>query len=219
MRKNSLFAGAVLVSAMVLATDLSAQFWEAGRPGQDVATLAILGGAISPTTTLPDGSSHSSGAAVGIAGTWWFHRFAGVRGSFTYTQVEGQAEPSMPFSAAATQDPTIWLYGIDLTLRYPVVADGYAVSPYLMAGPGGKSYRWSIENPRIGDSGFAWSYGGGVDVRPTRSGSLGIVLEVENHRSRYMWHGLGLRAVAPDYQAVGPLLNDIVFSAGLTLSR
>lgn len=193
--------------------------WGAEVQGQQapLASFGVQAGAIAPQTTLPDGSSHASGAAVGASGMVWPLRYLGARLSVAYGKTAGVHGEE--FSAAAAHDPKVWLYSAEVAVRYPFEGGGVVWFPYLSAGPGGKSYRWAIDRPRIGDSALALTYGGGVDIRPRGLRGVGVVVDVRNYRSRYMWHGLGVRATVPDYEAHGPMLNDLLVTAGITISR
>jgi hypothetical protein len=214
MRRSSLVLGLFCTLGVWLHPDLEAQ---ARGPEAAFTSLGLHAGAVAPQTTLPDGSSHSSGAVFGAVGSVWPLDFVGVRVSVAYGKTEG-VEGEV-FSAAAAHDPRVWLYSAEVALRYPFASNRIVWFPYLSAGPGGKSYRWAIERPRIGDSALAWSYGGGIDIRPAATGRVGIVLDLRNYRSRYMWHGLGVRATVPEYKAYGPMLNDVLFTAGITFNR
>lgn len=216
MRQTLFLVGAVMLLGGS-PQSASAQLWQVGRLGEDFASLSVHGGVVAPTTTLPDGSSHANGAAVGVSGRLWPTRYLGVGARFVHGETEGVEGER--FSAAAAHDPTVWIYSAEIALRYPFVGNRISWFPYVSAGPGGKSYRWAIDRPRIGDSAFAWSAGGGIDLRPTNSGRFGFAVDVRNHRSRYMWHGLGYRATVPDYVAYGPMLNDVVVTAGITINR
>lgn len=217
MRNQMVILGAVLILLLYPTSEASAQFWQAGRLGDDIGSLGIIAGVVSPTTTLPDGSSHDAGTAIGATGTVWPLDYLGARASVVYGKTAGVHGER--FSAAAAHDPKVFLYSAELAIRYPFAGERFSWFPYLSGGPGAKSYRWAIDRPRVGDTSFAWSIGGGVDVRPTRSGSVGIQVDVRNYQSRYQWHGLGYRAAVPDDQAWGPILNDVVITAGLTLNR
>jgi len=219
MRKTLL--AVTLAFGAGLAADLSAQGWDAARPGEgDLGSISLITGLVSPTSTLPDESTHENGVAVGASAVWWATRHVGLRAHAIRSQTDG-VEGSIP-SSAARHDPTVWFYGAELAVRYPMGGEGLSWFPYLSAGPGGKSYRWAIERPRIGDSSFVWSFGGGVDVRPG-SDRFGIVIDVRNHRSTYTWHGNGpsfrSKGFAERYTWPKPVVNDLVFTVGVSVSR
>jgi opacity protein-like surface antigen len=218
MKRVLVTIGAGLVLVTHFAPGLSAQTWQVGLPGDDVASVVLNLGAVVPTTTLPDGSSHDPGMAVGVAATWWPLRNFGFKAQAIRSHTLGVHGDTV-FSAAAAysgEGSSVWLYSGELVLRLPIMAD--RVSPYLSGGPGGKSYRWSIPRPYIGRTTFAWAYAAGVDIRPTASRQFGLVIEGRYHRSQYKWHGLGDRGPPPEFLETGPTMNDFAVTAGVSVN-
>ncbi len=154
------------LSPFLLALILVSQPWSTAAQvaGDDRATIAIHAGAVTPTTTLPDGSTHESGTAIGASGAWWVLRNLGLRAHVTRSYTEGVQ--GADFSAAAANAGRVWLYGAEAVIRLPLMNG--RVAPYLTAGPGGKSYRWKY-GMYEGGTAFAWSYAGGLDLRPVQS--------------------------------------------------
>jgi hypothetical protein len=200
---------------VLLALIFVSQPWSAAAQlaGDDVATFAIHGGAVAPTTTLPDGSSFETGAAVGASGAWWVLRNFGFRGHVTRSYTEG-VQPA-EFSAAAANAGRVWLYGADVVGRLPL-ANG-RMTPYVSAGAGGKSYRWKY-GMYEGGTAFAWSYAGGLDVRPVQSGRFGLILEGRYHRTEYHWHGLSFLGPLPEFKRTSPTVNDYLITAGVSVN-
>ena len=190
-------------------SNLSAQLWEAGAPGDDVASVALSVGMVSPRTTLPDGSSFENGIALGLAGTWWGHRYFGLRAAVLRSETNGVHGAEL--SGVGFQDPTIWLVDADVLLRLPFDGGRFTWFPYVAAGVGLKSYRWTITNTRRGDTSLGdviWA--AGLEFRPGGNGWYGLKLEAKNHNSQYEFQ---------EFIKNAQDMNDLVFTAAITLNR
>lgn len=204
---------AVAATAILLAwtgSELAAQPWYAGLPGDDVGSLAIQVGAVSPTTELPDGGGFQTGIAAGVTGTFWPFRHLGFRGSLLTGKTNGDRGPNNN-SKAGLENPTLLLYNAEIAFRYPVVGGSLAWFPFVAAGGGGKTYYWSERLtgfPR--DFTYAWTFAAGLEFRRTSSPWYGFVLEVKNFNSKYKWHG---------WHFDEPIMRDMIFTAGITLNR
>lgn len=200
-------------SAIVLVASsgekVAAQLWNAGLPGEDIASISLQVGAASPITTLPDGAYFEDGLALGATGTLWAHRYLGFRGAVTRSETNGVHGEA--FSAAGVMHPTVWFYDVAVLLRVPMVGNRLTWFPYVATGVGGKSYRWAIPNTRRGDTSLGGlTLAGGLEVRPGRTGWYGLQLEVKNHRSTYDFF---------EFRDDPQDINDLVFAVGITLTR
>lgn len=221
MKKTILCVTAAL--ALFLQPGMSAaQGWEAAPLGEDLGTIAIHFGQVMPTTTFEDGSTHESGFSFGASASWWAFRYLGLRASAFRAETNGIEGDQ--FSAVAEYDPVVYIYGVELAARYPMQTGNIGWAPYVALGPAGKSYRWAIDTPRHGDTDWGWNGTVGLDIRPTASGNIGVLLEARNHRSQYKWHGLQEGSDEPVYQRTrfdntGPDVSDWVISLGIALHR
>ena len=212
MNKALSVAAAVIALSASTGSELAAQ-WEAGLPGQDVASLTLHLGAVAPTSSLPDGGSFGTGIGGGISGTYWFHSRLGVRGSFLLGKTPGQPSPTVTAERQpGNENPTVWYYGAEVLLRHPMEAgESFAWFPYVAAGLGGKQYRWEqLWTGFERDYTLATNFAAGIDVRPTDSPWYGFSLEARMYNSVYKWHSFHLDE---------PNQRDIVVSAGLKLNR
>ena len=208
--KKLLIATAVgAVLALSSAGDLAAQPWQASLPGEgDSFSLGLRLGAVTPTTTLPDGSEFSGGLGGGVSATYWAHRYIGLRANYEFGKTEGNRVALAP---ASQEDPTMSFFGGEVDLRYPMGSGGIAWFPYAGAGLGGKMYDWSKDSTGIDrDLTFAWNLTGGVEIRPVSTPWVGVALEAKRYSSKYKWHS---------YFWDEPNVSDLVFSIGVTLNR
>jgi opacity protein-like surface antigen len=207
--KKLLFAvtvGAALSLSSV--GNLSAQPWDAGLPGDDVFSLGLRLGAVSPSTTLPDGSKFSGGIGGALSATFWANQYAGLRANYEFGKTEGN---DLELAPASHENPTVSFFGGELDLRYPVLTESLSLFPYVGAGAGGKMYDWSEDSTGIDrDLTFAWNLTGGVEVRPLSSPWIGVALEAKRYSSSYKWHAS---------QWDPPTFSDLYFSLGVTLNR
>jgi len=213
---------AVVGTAVLLSfhatSELEAQLWEAARPGEDRASLAVQGGLLQPNTTYDDGSSFDAGVGVGLTTSYWVFRNVGLRSSLFRSRTEGRAGEE--FSPVGLQNPTVWLYNLELALRLPVAGDRLGGFPYLAAGYGGKTYRWDPSWPeQIGFTSGAWTAAGGIELRSIGGSPFGLIGEVRNYwygysGFQYQW-GSGIGRHINDPQDS----SDLMFTAGVTISR
>jgi len=221
MRGKTTIAGAVAVALCLLGTaPLKAQLWEAGLPGEDLGSISLLGGLLQPNTTYDDGSTFESGMGFGASVAVWPWRHVGVRATLLRGRTEGKE--GEVFSPLRFQNPTIWLYNLDLALRYPLMTESsLALAPYIAAGVGGKTFRWDPSWPeQIGFTSRTLTAAGGIEVRPTGGGrALGLIAEVRGYRYgytgfQYQWgDGIGRHIGDPQDS------TDLLFTLGLTLNR
>lgn len=213
MKRALTVAAAAFALSAFTGSELAAQ-WDAGLPGDDVASLTLHLGAVAPTTTFPDGGSYGTGIGGGISGIYWFHDWVGLRGSFLLGKTPGQPSPTSDFEKqAGNENPTVWYYSGDFLIRYPHLssAGSFAWFPYVGIGMGGKQYRW--ENQWTGfyrDYTYTTNYALGVDLRPADSPWYGFALEARLFRSTYKWH---------TFLWDEPQMNDYVITAGFKLNR
>jgi opacity protein-like surface antigen len=208
MKKFFFAAAAGALLALAPGRELAAQPWDAGLPGDDVVSLALRLGAVSPTTTLTDNTKFSGGLAGGVAFTYWATRNLGLRLNYELAKTEGN---DLPTAAASQEDPTVSFFGGELNLRYPVGTGSLVLSPYAGGGAGMKQYDWSLDSTGIDrDLVFAWNLTGGLDIRPVSSPWVGVVLEAKRYSSKYQWHAMS-------WDKAG--FNDLLFSVGLTLNH
>jgi hypothetical protein len=206
-----------LAASVALAEGVSGQLWEAAPAGEEYASFAIVGGVMSPGTTYSDGSTLSQGAALGIRGTYWAHRYFGIGLGVTRSKTGADVDgATLGFSPLVDQDPTVWLWGVHASLRYPLEMGGLGWFPYITGGPSLKAYHWARYEPLNGglfgrayggsrNSSFGWSYGGGVEVR--LSGMFGVTADIRKNQSDFDWFGLRTTQ------------NDWVITGGLTIVR
>jgi hypothetical protein len=93
MKRALSVAAAVIALSASTGSELAAQ-WEAGLPGQDVASVTLHLGAVAPTTTFPQGDSYGTGIGGGISGIYWFHNRVGIRGSFLLGKTPDSPKPT-----------------------------------------------------------------------------------------------------------------------------
>jgi hypothetical protein len=215
MKRYIIAAAVGAVLAIAPGRELAAQPWEAGLPGEDVVSLALKLGAVSPMTTLEDGTEFSGGLAGGASFTYWAIPNMGVRLNFQRGKTEGnaasRAEQGLPTAAASQENPTVTFAGAELNFRYPVGAGSMVISPYAGGGAGGKEYHWSeaitgVERDLV----FVWNLTGGLDIRPVSAPWLGVVLEAQRFTSKYKWHAMFWDE---------PKFNDMVYTVGISLNH
>jgi hypothetical protein len=200
-------------AAVLLAVQpLSAQLWEAGLPGDDIGSVALIVGVVSPTTEFADdGSSFTQGTAFGAAITYWPFDHMGVRGHVLRGKTPGDhgnlACNPTPCSAVGYEEPVVWLYAAEAAFRRPMGGTGFAWFPYVSAGVVGKSYRWQYDRPKVGYTDIGWTAGGGIEVRTDATGPFGFVVEVRTYSTQFNTLGKSENQ------------SDLAFTAGVTLSR
>ena len=208
MKRYIIAAAAGALLALGPARELAAQPWEAGLPGDDVVSLALRVGAISPTTTLTDGTKFGGGIAGGASFTYWPTTHLGLRLNYELAKTEGN---KLDEAAASQEDPTVSFFGSEINLRYPVETGSLVLSPYGGGGIGAKMYDWSLDSTGIdSDLVFAWNMTGGLDIRPVQSPWIGVVLEAKRHSSKYKWHSMFWNQ---------PNFSDLLFTVGVSLNH
>jgi opacity protein-like surface antigen len=208
MKRYIIAAAAAVALASAPVRELAAQPWDAGLPGDDVVSLALRLGGVSPTTTLPDNAKFSGGIAGGASFTYWATRNLGIRLNYELAKTEGN---DITTSTASQEDPTVSFYGGEVNLRYPARTGSLVLSPYAGGGAGVKQYDWSLDSTGIDrDLVFAWNLTGGLDVRSVGTPWAGLVLEAKRYSSKYKWHAMFWDQ---------PAFNDIVFTVGITLNH
>lgn len=218
VRTRAAIGFAILVT-LLTGTPLRAQFWQAGVPGEDVGSISLYGGLLQPNTTYEDGSTFESGISGGVSVSYWPYRYFGMKALVIRSRTEGRE--GQEFSPLRFQNPTVWLYNLDLAVRYPIVGSSLALVPYLAGGVGGKTFRWDPSWPeQIGMSAPTKSAAAGFEIRPTgRNRTLGIVVEARGYNYgytgfNYQWgEGIGRHIGDPQES------TDLLFSVGLTFSR
>ena len=208
MKKLMIAAAVGAVLALSSGGALSAQPWQAGLPGDDLLSIGIRLGALSPTTTLPDGSKFSGGLGGAISATYWPFDHVGARATYELGKTEGN---HLQLAPASLENPTVSFFGGEVDLRLPMRASSIAWFPYVGVGAGGKMYDWSEDSTGIDrDLTFAWNLTGGLDIRPVSAPWVGVVLEAKRYSSKYKWHSNFWDE---------PNVNDLFFSVGVTLNR
>src|SRR5690606_3043893 len=139
---------------------------------------------LQPSTTYDDGSTFASGIGSGIAATVWPHRYVGVRSVVIRSRTEG--EQGDQFSPLQFQNPVVWLYDVELALRYPFVG-AIGLSPYVSGGFGGKTFRWNPSWPeQTSLTVKALTGAAGLELRPSGGRSaLGMIAEVRGYSYGY----------------------------------
>jgi len=168
---------------------LSAQLWSGAPPGEDIATLAVQFGAVVPGTTFSDGSSFEQGTGVGAALSVWPLQSMGIRLNLLRAQTAGEHGAGAT-SPIGYQEPTLWIYGAEASVRRILEAGSFVWFPYASVGIGGKSYRWSVDRPSIGDSFRSFNVAGGVELRPAGLSPLGLMLEARSMHSDFKAFGM-----------------------------
>jgi len=203
----------------------AAQWWDAKPLGEDLGSVGIQLGMMSPTTTFSDGSSFDSGIAVGLSGSLWPTRYVGARTRIVRSQHSGQH--GEVFSPVGAEDPTIWLYNLELAVRYPMQANSFGWFPYVGLGMGGKAFQFSTG--RRGANAWGRVMSGGVELRPANSsgflGISGVDIGVQQYKNTYAF--MPNKMVRPDGQhreheflgiPGGNDQSDLVVSVGFTLN-
>jgi hypothetical protein len=205
---------AASAAALILAAQpLSAQLWQAGLPGDDVGSLALNLGVLSPATEFADdGSSFDQGTAFGVGFTYWPFDHVGLRTHVLRGETPGNHGnlspcPPNPCSAVGHQQPVVWHYALEGAVRLPMGGAGLAWFPFASAGVTGKSYRWSIDRPRVGYTAPGWTAAGGIEVRTRATGPFGLLAEVRTYQTSFETLG----------KSEGH--SDFAFTAGVTLNR
>jgi hypothetical protein len=203
-----------VAAGLLAAQPLSAQLgWEAGMPGNDIGSVSLNAGVLSPTTEFTgDRSSFDQGTALGASLTYWPARHLGLRTHVLRGRTPGNHGdlapcPPTPCSAIGYQQPIVWHYALEAGVRRPMGGAGLAWFPFASAGVTGKSYRWSVDVPRVGYTAPGWTAAGGIEVRSRATGPLGFIAEARTYRTRFQTLGK-----SQDH-------SDFAFTAGMTLNR
>jgi hypothetical protein len=183
MLRATILTGAFL-ALVVPQGELQAQLGFAPAPGDEVATIAVLGGALSPRTTFDDGSTFATGAGAGMSLTGWANGLLGFRATLFRSTHDGQNE-SDPLSAIAVNDPIVWTGTAEVVLRRTMGK----WFPYVSGGVAGKSYTWASRH--VGDVTSGWTAAGGIEVRPNILGRIGLIAELRNTYSQFNLFGHG----------------------------
>jgi len=205
----------IALSALVLvAQPVSGQIlWEAGQPGDDIGSVAVMFGVLAPSTSFSDdGSSFEQGTALGLALNYWPFERLGLRTHVLRAKTPGDHGdlapcPPTPCSAIGYQEPVVWDYALEAAVRLPMGGGGLNWFPYLSAGVAGKSYRWSVDVPRVGYTGGGFTAAGGVEVRTASMGPFGFIAEARTYQTKFQTLGKNERQ------------SDFALTAGITLSR
>jgi hypothetical protein len=233
----SLSVGAALALALSAAPEVSAQLFARRGPNDALVVTTIQGGTLLANTELPDGTTYENGTAIGGSLGFWALRHFGIRGHVATATNDGvqpcggvfpcASDPDLHYSSAAAHAGKVYVYGAELAMRYPVMNG--MLTPYVTAGVGGKSWRWTIPRPTPGRTSRAWSGAAGLELTPTAFQGLGffervgIVVEARYHRSKYQWHGLAQVGPCCDFETIGvfgpepPVVTDYVVTGGLSL--
>jgi hypothetical protein len=188
--------------------EAAGQLWSAGVAGEDVGSVALHLGAVSPRTTLPDGAAFSGGVSGGVTGTFWPGRYIGFRGNLMTGRTTGNRAPR---TKAGQEDPMLILFGADAAVRYPMTSGSLSWFPFAAFGGGAKVYDWSENLTGFeSDLTYAFNFGGGVDIRPRSNPAYGFVVEMRQYTSKYKWHGHTLNE---------PRVNDLFVTVGVSLNR
>jgi hypothetical protein len=212
MRQRLLWVPVLLAFLLLPVRGAEAQLWTTGQPGDDVGSIAVLFGQLSPNSTFSeDGSGFESGTVIGASGTGWLFRRLGVRAHFLRGETEGNhgntnCEVAPPCAAVSYQKPTVWAYGLEGVARLPMGSESFTWFPYISVGGAGKSYRWSFGQVE-GNTSWGMTAAAGIELRPGATSGLGLVAEFRNYRTPF------------DYFGVDEAQNDYVFSAGLSINR
>jgi hypothetical protein len=191
MIRPLLSLGAALLIAATAGAELHAQ---AAAPGHDIASVGLKLGLLSPRTTFDDASfgesSFSEGLAYGVAVNTWpmLGRRVGIRGQLVRSETAGENSTS-DFAPIAINDPTVYLYTLELAVRQPVELGSLTGVPYLAAGYGGKQYTWAVSQHKTSRFG-AWTAAGGLELRPTALGAFGVSTELRAYGSEFRAFGI-----------------------------
>lgn len=224
--KRILTAAAIFaVTALSAPAALEAQFFgTGGDAGYEIASATLKLGMLSPRTTFTDDSfgesSFANGFAVGITATTWpaFSRQVGLKAQIVRSETDGQNEMS-EFAPIAVNDPTVYLYTLELAARKPFWAGMTSVVPYLSAGVGGKHYTWAVSQHKSVRFN-ALTAAVGMEVRPPMFGAFGINTEVRGYRSDFRAFGIDDGTWSDGFYGgkVGAVDNyDLLISTGISL--
>jgi hypothetical protein len=225
MNKIAESAAAVLILSLTIAGSLNAQLSNAAGPGTEIGQATIKLGVLSPRTTFTDDSfgesSFGDGMAIGLQAAAWpmFGNRVGVRGELVRSETDGKNE-QFEFAPIAVNDPTVYLFTLELAVRQPVTLANIVAVPFLSGGYGGKHYTWAISQHKSSRFG-TWTAATGLDLRPTRLGSIGITTELRAYGSTFRGFGIDDGTWAPGFYGgdVGGVNNlDMLLSTGISLN-
>jgi len=206
------------------ATTLSAQLPSGPAPGNEIASVDVKLGMLSPQTTFTDESfgesSFDNGLAVGFSAAAWplLDRRVGIKGQVVRSKTEGTNSIS-EFAPIAINDPTVYLYTLEVAIRHPMEMGSLSGFPYLSLGYGGKHYTWAVSQHRE-DKFIAWTGAAGYELRLTAMGAFGLTAELRGYQSNFRAFGIddGTWEFGHYGGNVGGVKNvDLLFSTGVSL--
>ena len=193
--KRVLSLGAFLLFLAHTPTDLSGQLFGSlggAEPGDDVVSVGVIFGQMSPQTRFRDGGGFDTASLLGGTLNFWFHRHMGVQVNALSTDHGTLGASDGRSSIVSGRDPRIWTIQGDFVVRLPLAAGGLTVSPYGAAGGGWKSYKW-VFDPQGGPDarGFdtAWSLAFGVEARFGAESRFGLRGEFRDLRTSFARFG------------------------------
>lgn len=202
MNKTMLCAAVLLAFAAFPAAELPAQMPDGdAQPGEDVMSLAAVGGGFYSANELSEGTEFENTESYGAMASFWTHRNIGLRASVLW------ASPtvlSTEENALANEDPTVWNYSGDVLLRMPMTAtDQVSWFPYIVGGIGAKTY--DFQTLETGTD-LAGNVGAGLELRFGETGRFGITTEVRDYLSSF------------DRLGFDETQNDVIWTGGLTMN-
>jgi hypothetical protein len=201
---------AFLCSFAQPAAQLSAQIFSGlgvAEPGNDVLSLGVIYGTMTPKTRFRDGGGFDNGSLIGGSAAFWLNRYMGLQFSVAFSKHGTLNATDGGVSVVSGRDPSIQTYQGDLLGRYPLPAGAVTVSPYVGIGGGWKYFNWKWDsvggrNSRGMDG--AWSYVGGLEARFGAQKRFGLRGEYRDLRSSFA--RLGEDLTHKDRVFVGGLL-------------
>ena len=222
MRKPVLSIAAAL---LVAATGPARAQLAVPEPGREIASVAVKLGVLSPRTTFTDASfgesSFQEGMAAGVAVTTWplLGRRVGMRAQLMRGRTDGENSTS-ELAPIAVNDPSVWLYTLELAVRQPVSAGALSGAPYLSAGWGGKQYTWAVSQHKTSRF-MALTAAAGMDVRPASLGAFGVNAELRAYDSHFRAFGIDDGSWEPGFYGgkVGGVRSlDLMLAVGASLN-
>ena len=193
MTRAVLRTAAALMLVFASGPTLQAQL-ASPEPGREIASVGIKLGMLSPRTTFTDASfgesSFEEGAAYGVSVATWplLGRRVGIRGQMIRSHTDGENSTS-ELAPIAVNDPTVYLYTLELAVRQAVNVGALSGAPYLAAGWGGKHYTWAVSQHKT--SRFAaLTAAAGIDLRPAALGAFGLNAELRGYNSKFRAFGI-----------------------------
>ena len=179
------------------------------EPGEDVISLAVIYGRITPETRFRDGGGFDSSTLLGGSATFWLNRYAGLQFSVVFSEHTALLASDGRESVVSGRDPDVQTYQGDLLARYPITTGVLTLSPYVALGGGWKYFNWTWDS--VGGRGSrgmdgAWSYVGGLEARFGAERRLGARAEFRDLRSKFARYGEDLTH------------QDRIFTGGLLLN-